>query len=89
MAIHRAGDLTIGVSAGRVPGAAARIRDAIAARFDQRFGTAIAKSRTVRERVFSNEDRAQWHQIASRLLDSSFCESVESGTFDKRVSEWL
>ncbi|HMI47487.1 MAG TPA: NAD(P)-dependent oxidoreductase, partial [Gemmatimonadaceae bacterium] len=33
MAVHRSGDVTIAVTAGGVPGAAARIRDAIAERF--------------------------------------------------------
>ena len=37
MAIHRSGDVTIAVSSGGVPGAAARIRDAIAERFDERY----------------------------------------------------
>jgi siroheme synthase-like protein len=42
MALHRSGDVTVAVSAGGVPGAAARIRDAIAARFDGRYERAVS-----------------------------------------------
>ena len=42
MATHRSGDLVVGVSAGGVPGAAARIRDVIAGRFDERYARAVA-----------------------------------------------
>ena len=43
MAIHRAGQLTVGVSAGGVPAAAARIRDEIGAQFDGRYAALIDK----------------------------------------------
>jgi precorrin-2 dehydrogenase/sirohydrochlorin ferrochelatase len=42
MAAHRSGSLVVGVSAGGVPGAAARIRDAIAVRFDERYARSAA-----------------------------------------------
>ena len=45
MALHRSGDVTIAVSAGGVPGAAARIRDAIAERFDGRYERAVSALR--------------------------------------------
>ena len=41
MAVHRAGRLTVGVSAGGVPAAAARIRDKIGERFDGRYAEMI------------------------------------------------
>ena len=41
MAIHRAGRLTVGVSAGGVPAAAARIRDEIGERFNGRYAELI------------------------------------------------
>jgi siroheme synthase-like protein len=45
MALHRSGDVTIAVTAGGVPGAAARIRDAIAERFDARYGRGVSALR--------------------------------------------
>ena len=41
MAIHRAGQLTVGVSAGGVPAAAARIRDEIGEQFGGRYAALI------------------------------------------------
>ena len=51
MAVHRSGDVTIAVSAGGVPGAAARIRDAIAERFDGRYERAVSALRGLRSRL--------------------------------------
>lgn len=54
MAIHRAGKLTVGVSAAGVPRAAVRIRDEIGARFDGRYAElidAMSAERDVLERT--------------------------------------
>ena len=51
MAIHRAGQLTIGVSAGGVPAAAARIRDEMAERFDGRYAELIDTMSAERDTV--------------------------------------
>ncbi|HUF25731.1 MAG TPA: bifunctional precorrin-2 dehydrogenase/sirohydrochlorin ferrochelatase [Gemmatimonadaceae bacterium] len=50
-ATHRAGPLTIAVSAGGVPGAAVRIRDAIAERFDGRYAAAVGALAALRQRL--------------------------------------
>ena len=87
MALHRVGDVTIAVSAGGVPGAAARIRDAIADRFDTRYEKAVSALRGLRARsLASGDDR--WQDAASKLLDRDFCDSVENGTFADKVSSW-
>ena len=87
MALHRVGDVTIAVSAGGVPGAAARIRDAIADRFDRRYEQAVSVLRGLRARsLASGDDR--WQAAASKLLDRDFCDSVENGTFADRASSW-
>ena len=87
MALHRIGDVTIAVSAGGVPGAAARIRDAIADRFDARYERAVSVLRALRSRSLAIGDN-RWQDAASKLLDRDFCDSVENGTFADRVSPW-
>jgi siroheme synthase-like protein len=88
MATHRAGDVVVGVSAGGVPRAAARIRDAIAARFDDRYATAIAALRSVRRRLLDTGGDAQWETTMRRLLDDGFCARVESGALAAEADAW-
>lgn len=79
MATHRAGDLVIGVSAGGVPPAATRIRDAIAVRFDGRYARAIHVLRMRRRSLLDAGKRAEWARAVSELVDERFCARVESG----------
>jgi siroheme synthase-like protein len=88
MATHRAGDLVIGVSAGGVPRAAARIRDAIAARFDARYAQAIDVLRTRRRRLLDVGKRADWHRATAELVDERFCARVESGALAGEGDAW-
>ena len=88
MATHRAGDIIVGVSAGGVPRAAARIRDAIAERFDDRYATAIAALRSVRRRLLDSGGEAQWETTMRRLLDDGFCARVESGALAGEADAW-
>ncbi|MEO8909083.1 MAG: bifunctional precorrin-2 dehydrogenase/sirohydrochlorin ferrochelatase [Gemmatimonadaceae bacterium] len=87
MALHRSGDVTIAVSAGGVPGAAARIRDAIAERFDGRYERAISALRGLRTRLIANGDSG-WREAAPKLLADDFCRAVEDGSFSERVNSW-
>jgi siroheme synthase-like protein len=87
MALHRSGDITIAVSAGGVPGAAARIRDAIAGRFDTRYERAVSALRGLRSRLIASGDD-RWRDAAPRLVGEDFCESVEDGTFTDRMASW-
>jgi siroheme synthase-like protein len=87
MALHRSGDVTIAVSAGGVPGAAARIRDAIAERFDARYGRAVSALRGLRSRLIAGGDE-RWRAAAPKLLADDFCSSVEDGSFSERVDSW-
>ena len=87
MALHRSGDVTIAVSAGGVPGAAARIRDAIAERFDARYGRAVSALRGLRSRLISGGDE-RWRDAAPKLLADDFCSSVEDGSFTEKVNTW-
>jgi siroheme synthase-like protein len=87
MALHRSGDVTIAVSAGGVPGAAARIRDAIAERFDGRYERAISALRGLRSRLIAGGE-ADWRNAAPQLLAEDFCTSVEDGSFSERVESW-
>lgn len=88
LATHRAGPVTIGVSAGGVPKAAARIRDLIATRIDLRYADAVAKCGEIRERLLSAGGTGDWHTAANDLIGKEFCESVEDGSFDERVARW-
>jgi siroheme synthase-like protein len=87
MALHRSGDVTIAVSAGGVPGAAARIRDAIAERFDDRYERAVSALRGLRSRLIARGG-GEWKSVAPKLLDDDFCASVENGSFSERVDSW-
>ena len=86
-ALHRSGDITIAVSSGGVPGAATRIRDAIAERFDSRYERAVSTLRGLRARSLANGDD-RWKDASSRLLDSDFCNSVENGSFANKADSW-
>lgn len=88
MATHRAGSLVVGVAAGGVPGAAARIRDAIAARFDDRYAGAIERLSLLRRTLLERGDRAPWAQAADVALGDDFCDAVEQGTLDDRMAAW-
>jgi siroheme synthase-like protein len=87
MATHRSGEIVIAVSSGGVPGAAARIRDAIAERFDGRYGRAMSALRGLRSRLLANGDR-EWRDAAPKLIDDDFCSSVEDGSFDDKLDSW-
>jgi siroheme synthase-like protein len=87
MALHRSGDVTIAVSAGGVPGAAARIRDAIAERFDARYGRAVSALRGLRSRLIAG-GAERWRDAAPKLIADDFCSSVEDGSFTEKVDTW-
>jgi siroheme synthase-like protein len=87
-AVHRTGDLTIAVSAGRLPGAAAAIRNTLAGRFDARYAAAIAVLRDLRDRLLASGDRDEWKAISNEILGDSFCLDVESGSLEGKVGSW-
>lgn len=87
-AVHRSGDLVIAVTAGGVPGAAARVRDAIAARFDARYASAVRSLATLRRTLLDRDDRARWQQADDVLLGDGFCDAVEQGRLEGEVARW-
>jgi siroheme synthase-like protein len=87
MALHRSGDVTIAVSSGGVPGAAARIRDAIAERFDGRYERAVSALRGLRSRLIADGDD-RWRAAAPKLIGDDFCSSVEDGSIAEKVDSW-
>ena len=88
MATHRHGALIVGVSAGGVPSAAARIRDAIAMRFDSRYASALGELSAMRRRMLDDGEGESWRRRAATVVDERFCEAVESGELAARVSAW-
>lgn len=88
MATHRSGELVVGVSAGGVPDAAKRIRDAIGERFDARYAHALAELVTLRQRLLDRRERHRWHELAREVVGADFCELVESDVLDQRVAPW-
>lgn len=88
MAAHHRGPLTIGVSAGGVPAAALRIRDAIAARFDARYGDALNELKALRKRLIASGDAHRWRERSPELIDEAFCDSVEGGALSERIAQW-
>jgi siroheme synthase-like protein len=88
MAAHRRGGLTIGVSAGGVPAAATRIRDAIAERFDARYGDALSDLAALRRRLINAGEARTWRERAGELIDAEFCDAVEEGSLAERIASW-
>jgi siroheme synthase-like protein len=88
MAVHRSGALVIGVSAGGVPDAAARIRDVIAERFDARYARALADLADLRRALIERGDGPAWRVLAKEAIDERFCESVERASLAGRVDTW-
>lgn len=87
-AVHRDGPLVVGVSAGGVPAAAARIRDAVAERLDARLGDAVARLGALRARLLDADDADGWRRASAELIGADFVRSVEQGTFAGRVQRW-
>ena len=87
-AAHESGALLITVTAGGVPGAAARIRDALRERFDERYADALTQLGKLRSALLESGDREGWRRAATALLDDDFCARVESGAFAEEVAAW-
>ena len=87
-AVHRTGDLVIAVTAGRVPAVAARVRDAIAARFSERYADALARLSAVRASMLRAGERDRWRALSEHLIAADFCESVEQGRLPERLAQW-
>jgi len=85
MATHRAGPLVVGVSAGGVPTAGARIRDAIAERFGRRYADAVARLAAVRARLIEHGEGERWREAAGELTGVDFCAAVEDGELTRRL----
>jgi precorrin-2 dehydrogenase / sirohydrochlorin ferrochelatase len=88
MATHRSGALVMAVSAGGVPGAAARVRDELAGRFGDRYALALADLAALRRSLLDRGQGAQWRALASAVIDEGFCDAVESGTLEARMGTW-
>jgi siroheme synthase-like protein len=87
-ATHRAGDVVIAVSTGRVPGAAARIRDCIAQRFAEPYAAAVAELASLRTQFLASGDRDGWRRLVDTVVDQHFCETVERGELASRMAAW-
>jgi len=88
MATHHRGPLTIGVSAGGVPAAAIRIRNAIAERFDARYADALSDLGALRKRMIASGDSELWRSRSPELINEDFCDAVEGGEISQRIAEW-
>lgn len=87
-ATHVAGDVVIAVSAGGVPAMAARMRDALATRFDHRYAAAARELGELRASLLANGARDRWREASATLLDAGFCERVELGQLEREVRKW-
>lgn len=88
MATHRAGALVVGVSAGGVPGAAVRLRDSVAHRFDDRYAGALRQLASLRRTMIERGASAEWRAFATEVLDEGFCDAVETGALEARMAAW-
>ena len=87
-AVHRSGDIVVAVSTGGVPGAATRIRDAIARSIGQSYAAAVRELSTLRRALIDGGRRDRWTEASQSLVGTEFCREVESGEFAARVAEW-
>jgi siroheme synthase-like protein len=87
-AVHQNGALLLAVTTGGVPAAAARIRDAVSERFDERYADALARLAGLRTALLESGDREEWKRAAAALLDDDFCARVESGTLGEELAAW-
>lgn len=87
-AVHRAGGVTIAVTADRVPTAAARIRDRIAGIVDERYAGAARELTALRASLLEQSKRDRWIEANEALIGEDFCERVEAGEFDERMAAW-
>lgn len=88
MVVHRSGPLVIAVSAGGVPAAAVRIRDALARRFDGRYARALQRLCAERREHLDAGGRALWRRRSAAVVDERFCERVERGEFENEGDAW-
>ena len=87
-AVHRAGALLVAVVAGGVPRAAARVRDAIALRFDSRYAEAVDQLGALRRRLLTADARDAWRSASDALVGDDFCDAVEHGDLAGRAASW-
>jgi precorrin-2 dehydrogenase len=87
-AVHRAGDLVVAVSAGGVPAAAARIRDAIGALLGDAVADAVGQLASLRRDLLTRGERDRWASASTDLLGDAFVEQVREGTFAARIGKW-
>ncbi len=87
-AAHRVGPVVIGVTTGGVPAASMRIRDLVAARIDERYGRALDAVGALRRQVLAEQGRGAWRTTMESLVGDDFCETVESGSLQRRLATW-
>ena len=87
-AVYRSGEVVVAVSAGGVPDAAARIRDAIGQRLDQRYADAVQSLSALRRELIDGGERDRWTSAAAALIGDDFCDRVDSGRFAEAMREW-
>ena len=87
-ATHRAGELTIAVSAGGVPAAAARVRDLVAERVDARYAEVVERLVAIRRHTIAGRGSAAWRAAVEQLVGEDFCPAVESGVLMERLATW-
>jgi siroheme synthase-like protein len=87
-AVHRAGEVVIAVSAGGVPAAASRLRDAIAETVDDRMASAVRELAALRADLLARGHRDRWRDASAALIGADFVSNVRGGSFAARIAEW-
>ena len=78
--------MTIAVNSGGVPTAALRIREALAERFDARYGDALDELVKLRRRLLTEGKADRWHECAQQVINDEFCDwSRPLGSGDRVV----
>ncbi len=86
--VLRAGGLTIAISADGVDPMARRVRDMLAEQIGPSYASAMDGLLALRERLLARGDATRWIDAVESLLDDDVCQSIERGTFARRLAAW-
>lgn len=84
----RAGALTVAVAADALDPMARRVRDHLAERVGPAYAGAMDGLVALRARLLARGDETRWADAVESLIDDDVCQSIERGTFARRLAAW-
>ncbi len=84
----RAGALTIAVAADALDPMARRVCDMLADRIGASYASAVDGLLALRARLLARGDETRWADAVESLVDDDVCQSIERGSFARRLAAW-